>query len=397
MPLGSDGDHSTRRTSNPAAGGSSPAPRDAPVLVPGAGPFVVGGEGQGRLAAEAPPRSLIRWARARSEAAASKGAGSPTQGCLEAAPTPLQTHCTGRRLRPKRKVSRMLRRLGLLVVLALTVSAVAAAPGANAAPKPTGTLAEAPSPRHPAEPPKADESAVKRLRGHLSGRNVTLTLACRDSGRLELSVLGHRAKRLGASRFTCEQGRARVTLTVPRRAARRARTRRGVKLIATIRAGGKRSQFTLQATARRHGSRSVRAATLHDPLAWCTGVGFTLAVNNTMRFSANYGEQVWWRPIGYEYRESTRTYSWNMRSGWDTYRAVPGDGYFLYDSTTGTFEFTWTVAHSLPLYTTTYGVWVRPAIQVYTQRGGYQSMWVTASVIRGYEQVPTDWCYTRSL
>ena len=225
----------------------------------------------------------------------------------------------------------MLCRLCLLVVFTLTAIAAAAAPIANAAtPEPPGTPPNA-LPPHPATPPKAELSSVNLLRGRLSGRKLTLTLACRDSGRLALSMLGQqRSNRIAESRLACEGARAKTTLTVSRRIARKARTRKGLKLRATIAGGGKRSEFTLHITGRR--SPSARAAWddafAYGPQAWCTGLGFTVAVFNTGRFGANYGEQVWWRPIGLEYNSSTRTYSWNYGppNVWASHIAVPGEG-----------------------------------------------------------------------
>jgi hypothetical protein len=127
------------------------------------------------------------------------------------------------------------------------------------------------------------------------------------------------------------------------------------------------------------------------PYVWCTGVGFTASVDNTMRFGAAWGETVWWRPIGLELRNGR--YTWRLGDRWTSYRAHPGDGQYLYDAATGQIETAWTVVQSMPLTVSAYGTSIRPAIQVYTQRGGYEWAFIGATYIQGYAEQATNWCY----
>ena len=48
---------------------------------------------------------------------------------------------------------------------------------------------------------------------------------------------------------------------------------------------------------------------------------------------------------------------------------------------------------SLGLWTTRTGVWVAPAIQSYTARGGYQYRFIRATATNGYGEEQANWCY----
>jgi hypothetical protein len=127
------------------------------------------------------------------------------------------------------------------------------------------------------------------------------------------------------------------------------------------------------------------------PPAWCTGIGFTMSIDNTARFDAEWGETVWWRPVAEEFDINTGI-SRGWRYGeWRSHRAVPGDGMYLIDES-GRIEFTWTVVQSAPYHASQYGVTVDPAYQVYTARGGYRTYYVDVTTGAGYGEQAVDRC-----
>ena len=80
---------------------------------------------------------------------------------------------------------------------------------------------------------------------------------------------------------------------------RSARARRSIDAVATVVSGAERSRFELK-TPRRGDRTPLARTSSYVPPAWCTGVGFTMSMDNTTRFDAAWGETVWWRPAAFE-------------------------------------------------------------------------------------------------
>jgi len=284
--------------------------------------------------------------------------------------------------------------VGALAVAGSATGAAAASPAT--APSEPPARSGVPDPPNPSKRPEAARVALQLVNGRVEGRRLTLVLRCGRSGRLELNAAG---RSVGARRFMCRDSRARLSLDLPGSVARRAASGRGMRATATASVGGWRTSFTLKLG---HRTRYARAS--FDPrwtiqAAWCTNYGFQASIDTATLFSANYGEQVWWRPIGWQYETqswSTTTYLAGYGLGsnlWDTYTAVP-DNDVLIDPNTGVWTFYANAqVRSLGLWTTRTGVWVRPAIQAWTARGGYQWRYIRTTTTNGYGSELADWCY----
>jgi hypothetical protein len=269
--------------------------------------------------------------------------------------------------------------LGALIVAGLGAGSAAAAPPAH----------EVPAPPPPAERPEAARVALQLLHGRVDGRRLRVELSCGRSGRLELSAAG---RSLGGGSFACRGSRARLTVRLPAAVARRVAAGHGPKVTATANVGGWRTTFTLELARRVRPARAAVASGSIVNAVWCTRYGFQASVDTATHFGAGYGEQVWWRPIGWQYETqswSTRTYIAGHGLGdnlWDTYYAVPDNDYFR-----GAFYANAQV-RSQGLWTTRLGVWVRPAIQWYTRYTGYDWRWVSATTSNDYGENPATWC-----
>ena len=123
------------------------------------------------------------------------------------------------------------------VLIALVAGLLAASSSASAASSPTGPPslpgpppgagvgyppAPAPGVSPPAEP-VGPPSAIPAVSGsglvggnpRLNGRKLTLTLACHSNGSASLSVTSIRKAPLARGRYTCNKGRATLSLTLP--------------------------------------------------------------------------------------------------------------------------------------------------------------------------------------
>jgi hypothetical protein len=227
-------------------------------------------------------------------------------------------------------------------------------------------------PAPPNEPPPLEQRGTALLRAAANEHMITLRLACHDPGKVTLATVAPK-RRLGTTRFACNRGRAIARMRMPRR------TPRSLEAVATVVSDDEHSTFELKTT---RGEAAARLADvrIYVPPAWCTGIGFTMSIDNRVRFDAEWGETVWWQPMALERDLRTGAGTWRYVNYWRSHRAVPGEGYFLRDPSTGRLELTWTVTQSGGYVASRYGVTVFPAYQVYTNRGGYRSYWLATQI-----------------
>jgi hypothetical protein len=250
--------------------------------------------------------------------------------------------------------------------------------GAGAAP---ALATDLPDP--PGAPPALEQRGTALLKAFGNERMITLRLSCHDAGKVTLATVAPK-RRLGTTRFACNRGRAVARMRMPGGVAGKARARDSIEAVATVVSGGERSSFDLETRRKRDGvAQLADISRWAVPPAWCTGIGFTMTIDNTTRFHAEWGETVWWRPIGLERDLRSGAGTWRYANYWRSHRAVPGDGYFLTDGS-GRLEFTWTVTQSAPYVVARYGLSVDPAYEVYTSRGGYRSYWLDVTSGSGY-------------
>ena len=255
----------------------------------------------------------------------------------------------------------------------------------------SAVAADLPDP--PSEPPAVSQRSTALLRATGNERMITMRLACHDAGKVTLATVAPK-RRLGATRFACNKGRAVARMRMPHRAVRSARALGSINAVATVVSNGERTQFTLRTpSGTRDGvARLADVSRWYVPPAWCTGIGYTMSIDNTVRFHAEWGETVWWRPMAEEFDIRTGvSRGWKYSSSWRSHRAVPGDGYFL-THPSGWMEFTWTVVQSAAYVASRYGVTVDPAYQVYTERGGYRGYYVNVTTGDGYGEQSVDRC-----
>jgi hypothetical protein len=236
--------------------------------------------------------------------------------------------------------------------------------------------------------PPPSERGTSLLRASGDEKMITLRLACHDDGTISIVATAPK-RRLGSTRFACVGNRAVARLRMPAAAARGARARGSISAVATVVSGGERSRWELDTPRRGAKNPLARSSTVYP--AWCTGVGFTMSMDNTSRYGAAWTETVWWRPVGLEVDLYTGARTLRYMSTWKTHRAVPGDGmYLVYPD--GRFEFTWTVMQSARYDVSRYGVGVHPWYQVYTARGGYQLFPLGATSGYGYGETAVTRC-----
>ena len=283
--------------------------------------------------------------------------------------------------------------IGALVLMGWTAGAAGASP-----PSQPASPARVPAPPKPSERPEAARAALQLVEGRVKGQQLTLALRCARSGRVELTAAG---RSLGSGHFRCHDARARLDLELPAAVAHRVASRHGLRASALARVGGWQTSFTLKLGREIRYARASLDSGWTIQAAWCTNYGFQASVDTATRFSANYGEQVWWRPIGWQYEtQSWSTTTYIAGSGlrndlWDTYTAVPDNNYLV--TSTGALIFYGNAqVRSLGLWTTRTGVWVAPAIQSYTARGGYQYRFIRATATNGYGEEQADWCYVQA-
>ena len=247
-------------------------------------------------------------------------------------------------------------------------------------------------PEPPSEPPDPAQRGTALLRASGNERMIILRLACHDAGKVTVATVAPK-RRLGTTRFACNRGRAVARMRVSRRAARSARARGSIEAVATVVSADEHSRFELKMPQGRDGdARLADISRWYVPPAWCTGIGFTMSIDNTVRFHAEWGETVWWRPMAEEFDIRTGvSRGWKYSPYWQSHRAVPGDGMFLILGN-GRIEFTWTVVQSAAYVASRYGVTVDPAYQVYTDRGGYRAYYVGVTTGDGYGEQAVDRC-----
>jgi hypothetical protein len=243
---------------------------------------------------------------------------------------------------------------------------------------------------HATKAPPVSERATSLVRASGNAKMITIRLRCREDGKVTIATVAPK-RRLGSTRFSCVNGRAVARMRVPARAARSARARGSIDAVATVVSGAERTRFELRTPSRGGGKRVARASSIFDADAWCTGVGFTMTLDNTNRFDAEWGETVWWRTVGIEQNMYSGAVSTRYSAYWQSHRAVPGDGMFLIHPS-GWIEFTWTVTQSAPYYASRYGVWVYPRFEVYTARGGYRLYRLGATSGYGYGETAVSSC-----
>ena len=285
------------------------------------------------------------------------------------------------------------------VLGAVATGVVAVGPAAAASPPGPPSVRGVPAPPKPSNGPERARIALQLVKGRLDGRRLAVTLRCDHSGSLELRV---GSQRIGGGPFRCRDSRASVGISLPRDVATRAAKRRGIRATATASVAGWRTTFGLRLGRR---TRPALARASYDnrwtiQAAWCTDYGFQASVDTATLFSGEYGDQVWWRPIGWQHETqswSTRTYIYRYGLGdnlWDSYTAVPDNGYLIDANGNWThYGHSQIQVRSLGLWTTRRGVWVAPAIQSWTHRGGYQHRYIRTTTTNEYGEALSDWCY----
>ena len=277
---------------------------------------------------------------------------------------------------------------------ALILAGATASPAAASEPPPPPATAGIPAPPEPGTPPEVARTALQLLRGKLDGLRLTLAFRCGASAHVDLSVAG---RTLADRRLVCRDSRARLSVELSKAIARRA-AKRGVRSTVTARIGEWRTSLPLELGRTTRYARAAFDSNWTIQAAWCTNYGFQASVDTATRLGANYGEQVWWRPVGWQHETqswSTTTYLAGYGLGsnlWDKYTAVP-DNDILITGTGSVIFYGNAQVRSLGLWTTRTGVWVAPAIQSWTARSGYQTRYIRTTTTNGYGEALSGWCY----
>jgi hypothetical protein len=275
----------------------------------------------------------------------------------------------------------------ILVAAAAVALSVPAASSASSAPALPPASQVAP-PDNPTGPPEAESRGVELLNPRLKGRTVTLELACEYSGRVELFRVGQNGKRLGSSKFVCKESRAKATVKISSRIAKKAKNRKALNGLAKVVTEAERTQLPVRIRLASHSLRALASSGRAIPPAWCVPPRFHMSVDTSTSFGANIGDVVYWQPVALKYRNGS--YSWAV-GAWDSYRVHPEDGQIVWNGD-GTIWIPGPSSHRTGNVYVGGSARAWPAIQSWTPQHGYQLRYIQAAIPYGYGEYYTDYC-----